>query len=239
MENKFERPLSWQQDTTLSKTAKFMSSVYLLMTMGVAMSGIIAYSISQNTDLALSIVENRSAIWGIFILQIALVMGLSWAMNRISAPLASFLYFLYAAVTGVTLSFIFLVYTQASISSMFFLTAFSFGGLSATGYFTKKDLGPVGAFCTMGLFGMLGYALLAMFFPSFSGGQASRVFGAVGVIVFSGLTAYDTQKIKALYSRGSHTGDSDKKLAILGALTLYLDFINLFLSLMRLFGRRR
>jgi FtsH-binding integral membrane protein len=239
MENNMDRPVSWSEEEALTKTGKFMSSVYGWMMMGVAMSGLVAYGIFQNTDLALAIASNRAAVWGIFIVQFALVMGLSAAMNRISAGVAGFLYFLYSAITGVTLSFIFLIYAQDSIFSMFFLTAFAFGGLSAVGYFTKKDLGPVRSFCMMGLFGMIGYAILAMFLPSFGGGQASMVFGAVGILVFSGLTAYDTQKIKALYNQGSHTEQGDRKLAILGALTLYLDFINLFLSLLRVFGRRR
>ena len=239
MENNFDRPLNWSQDQAISKTARFMSNVYAWMMLGVAMSGFVAYGIYQNTDLAIMIAQNRAAIWGIFILQFALVMGISAAINRIGATFAAFLYFLYAAVTGVTLSFIFLIYAQDSIFSMFFLTAFSFGGLSAGGYFSKKDLGPIRSFCMMGLFGMIGFSLMAMFFPSLGGGQASMVFGLIGIVVFSGLTAYDTQKIKALYNSSAHTEESDRKLAILGALTLYLDFINLFLSLLRVFGRRR
>jgi FtsH-binding integral membrane protein len=239
MENNMNRPLTWQEEEALTKTGKFMSSVYGWMMLGVAMSGIVAYGIFQNTEFAMMIAQNRAAMWGMFIVQFALVMGLSAAINRISASVAGFLYFLYAAITGVTLSFIFLIYAQDSIFSMFFLTAFSFGGLSAVGYFTKKDLGPVRSFCMMGLFGMIGYALIAMFVPSLNGGGASMIFGAIGVLVFSGLTAYDTQKIKAMYNQGAHTEESDRKLAILGALTLYLDFINLFLSLLRVFGRRR
>ena len=179
MENNFDRPLNWSQDQAISKTARFMSNVYAWMMLGVAMSGFVAYGIYQNTDLAIMIAQNRAAIWGIFILQFALVMGISAAINRIRS------------------------------------------------------------FCMMGLFGMIGFSLMAMFFPSLGGGQASMVFGLIGIVVFSGLTAYDTQKIKALYNSSAHTEESDRKLAILGALTLYLDFINLFLSLLRVFGRRR
>lgn len=239
MANNIDNSLNWSQANTLSKTARFMSKVYGWMMLGIAMSGIVAYAVFQNTTLATTLMQSRSAIWGIFIVQMALVMGLSAAINRISSTVAGFLYFLYAAITGVTLSFIFLVYAQDSIFSMFFLTAFAFGGLSATGYLTKKDLGPIGSFCMMGLFGMIGFSILAFFFPSFGGGQASLIFSAVGVLVFSGLTAYDTQKIKALYERGSASEEAARKLAIFGALTLYLDFINLFLSLLRIFGGRR
>jgi FtsH-binding integral membrane protein len=224
----------------LTKTAKFMSRVYGWMMLGVAMSGIVAYAISQNTELAYTLAQSRTAIWGIFLVQIALVFGISAAINRISSTFAGLLYFVYAAITGVTLSFIFLVYAQDSIFSMFFLTAFAFGGLSAVGYLTKKDLGPVGSFCMMGLFGMIGFSILALIFPSLGGGQASSLFSIIGLVVFSGLTAYDTQKIKSLYLRGSAVSEeADRKLAIYGALTLYLDFINLFLNLLRLFGRRR
>lgn len=239
MMNQNENTLTWTQAGELSKTAKFMSRVYGWMMMGVAMSGIVAYTVAQNESLTLTIFQTPGAIWGIFILQIALVFGLSAAINRISSTLAGLLYFLYAAVTGVTLSFIFLMYAHDSIYSMFFMTAFSFGGLSAIGYLTKKDLGPVGSFCMMGLFGMVAFALVAMFFPSVGGGQASLVFSGIGLLVFSGLTAYDTQKIKRIYQMNSGAPEAERRLAIFGALTLYLDFINLFMNLLRLFGRRR
>jgi FtsH-binding integral membrane protein len=236
---KFESSLGWTQASELSKTAKFMSRVYGWMMLGVGMSGIVAYVISENTSLSMAIVQNPIAMWGMIILQFALVIGLSRSMNRLNAVTMGFLYFVYAAVTGVLFSTLFLIYAQDSIFSMFFLTAFAFAGLSATGYLTKKDLGPIGSFCIMGVWGMIGFSIVALFFPSFRGGQASMLFGAVGILVFSGLTAYDTQKIKALYQRGAYSEEADRKLAIFGALTLYLDFINLFLSLLRVFGRRR
>jgi FtsH-binding integral membrane protein len=242
MENNFERPInptSWSNSVELSKTAKFMSRVYGWMMLGVGMSGIVAYAIAQNTNIAEMLMQNRGAIWGIILLQLALVVIIPTAMNRMSSSLMGLLYFIYAGVTGVTLSFIFLAYTQSSIFSMFFLTAFSFGGLSATGYVTKKDLGPIGSACIMVLWGMIAFSLLAMFFPSLGGGAASLAFGLIGVLVFSGLTAYHTQKIKAIYTQSNTNAEGESKLAIFGALTLYLDFINLFLSLLRVFGRRR
>ena len=239
MENKLERPLGLSEVNELSKTAKFMSSVYGWMMLGVGMSGLVAYGISENTNLAAIMMQSRGAIWGVFLFQMVLVMALTGAMNIISSTLAGVLYFIYAAVTGVTFSFIFLIYAQSSIFSMFFLTAFSFAGLSAVGYFSKKSLGPIGSFCTMGLFGMIGFSILALFFPSIGGGSASLIFSSIGVLVFSGLTAYDTQKIKGIYASSKYSIESEQKLAIYGALTLYLDFINLFLSLLRIFGRRR
>ncbi len=137
------------------------------------------------------------------------------------------------------LSSIFLVYTGSSIAEVFGVTAFGFAGLSGVGYVTKRDLGPVGSFCMMGLFGLIGFGLLSMFFPSLMTGGGSFVFSIVGIIVFAGLTAYDTQKIKGMNAPGNEGTDAGRKKAIFGALTLYLDFINLFLSLLRLTGRRR
>jgi FtsH-binding integral membrane protein len=203
------------------------------------MSGLVAWQVSQNPDMAMSIVQNRPVFWTLFILQLGSVMFLTAAINRISSTVAGLVYFAYAALTGLTLSIIFLMYTSASIFSMFLLTGFAFSGLSAVGYLTKKDLGPVGSFCTMGLFGMLGVALVSMFFPSIMEGSGSVIFGAVGVLVFAGLTAYDTQKIKGYHQLGTEGTEANKKSAIVGALMLYLDFINLFLSLLRIFGRRR
>jgi hypothetical protein len=142
-------------------------------------------------------------------------------------------------LTGLTLSSIFLLYTGSSIAQVFGVTAFGFAGLSGFGFVTKRDLGPVGSFCMMGLFGMVGFGLLSIFFPSLMTAGASFVFSIVGIIVFAGLTAYDTQRIKAMNTPGMEGTDAGRKTAIFGALTLYLDFINLFLSLLRLTGRRR
>jgi FtsH-binding integral membrane protein len=234
-----ENNVSWSQNTIAASTSRFMSRVYGWMALGIAMSGLVAWQISQNQELAMTVMQNRPIFWTLFLLQIGAVMFLSAAINRIPATLAGFIYFLYAALTGVTLSFIFLIYTQQSIFSMFFVTSIAFAGLSAIGFFTKRDLGPVGSFCMMGLFGMIGYSVLSFFFPSLMGGSANLMLGVAGIIVFSGLTAYDTQKIKAYHVMGNEGTEADRKSAIYGALTLYLDFINLFLSLLRVFGRRR
>ena len=142
-------------------------------------------------------------------------------------------------MTGLTLSSIFLVFTGSSIAQVFGVTAFGFAGLSGVGYLTKRDLGTVGSFCMMGLFGLVGFGLLSMFFPSLMGERASFVYSIVGIIVFAGLTAYDTQNIKGMNAAGSEETDAARRTAIFGALRLYLDFINLFLSLLRLTGRRR
>jgi FtsH-binding integral membrane protein len=175
------------------------------------------------------------------IVQIGVVVTLSAAVARLSAGLAMGLFLGYAALTGVTLSTLFLIYTRDSIAGVFLSTAFGFAGLSLMGYTTKRDLGPLGAFCGMALFGLIGWGLLSFFFPSLLGGQAGTAYSAVGVLIFAGLTAYDTQRIKAMATSdvyGVGLG-MESKAAIVGALALYLDFINLFLSLLRLFGDRR
>jgi FtsH-binding integral membrane protein len=222
-----------------AENSRFMSGVYGWMTSGLCVTGVVAWNVSGNPELVQAIFGNRLVFLALFIAQLGAVVGLSWMINRISAAAATLIYFLYAGLSGLTLSVIFLAYTGSSIAEVFAVTAFGFAGLSAFGYVTKRDLGPVGSFCIMGLFGMVGYAVISMFFPSLMGGGGSFIFSIVGIIVFAGLTAYDTQRIKAMNTSGSEGTEAGRKTAIFGALMLYLDFINLFLSLLRLTGRRR
>jgi FtsH-binding integral membrane protein len=219
--------------------ARFMSRVYGWMTGGLCLTGAVAWNIAGNPELVQSILGNRPLFWGLIIAQLGAVVMLSWLINRISAFVATLIYLVYAGLTGVTMASIFLVFTGSSIAEVFGVTAFGFAGLSAIGFLTKRDLGPVGAFCAMGLFGLVGFGLLAMFLPVLRSEGANFGFAIVGIIVFAGLTAYDTQKIKAMNVPGSEGTDAGRKSAIFGALRLYLDFINLFLSLLRLMGRRR
>jgi FtsH-binding integral membrane protein len=222
-----------------AENARFMSRVYGWMTGGLCLTGAVAWNIAGNPELVQSIFGNRPLFWGLIIAQLGAVVVLSWLINRINAFVATLIYLLYAALTGVTMASIFLVFTGSSIAEVFGITAFGFAGLSAIGFVTKRDLGPVGAFCAMGLFGLVGFGLLAMFVPALRSEGANFGFAIVGIIVFAGLTAYDTQKIKAMNVPGSEGTDAGRKSAIFGALRLYLDFINLFLSLLRLMGRRR
>ncbi len=231
-------PVSTESSTS-QDIAQFMSKVYLWMTFGIALSAAVAFAIANNEEVALKIVLNKPVFYGLFFLQLGAVITLSAAIRKINALTATAIYLAYAALSGVTLSTIFLVFTRDSIVHVFVLTAFSFAGLSGVGYVTKKDLGPVGSFCTMGLFGMVGFGLLSIFFPSLMTDTASKVYGIVGVIVFAGLTAYDTQKIKTLSAIDDDGTGENQKAAVHGALILYLDFINLFLSLLRLTGKRR
>jgi hypothetical protein len=222
-----------------AENARFMSKVYSWMTVGICLSGGVAYQVGNSPEIVETIITNRLLFWALIIAQLGAVFYLSLAMKKISSITAALVYLTYAALTGLTLSVIFLVYTRSSIGSVFGLTAISFAGLSGFGYITKRDLGPVGSFCMMGLFGMIGYSLLSFLFPGMMAGVANQVYSAVGIVVFAGLTAYDTQKIKSMNVLGNEGTDDDRKEAIYGALTLYLDFINLFLSLLRLMGKRR
>lgn len=223
--------------------AAFMKRVYTWMTGGVLLTALISSYMGTNPDLVVSLVQNRFLFYGLMIAELGLVIGLSAAIDRLTASVASMLFVVYAALNGVTLSVIFLMYTQESIAGVFMTTACGFAGLSLLGYTTKRDLGPIGTFCGMALFGLVGWGLLSMFFPSLMGGSAGTVYSIIGLLVFAGLTAYDTQKIKEMASQGFGSGGDalsiEQKAAVLGALTLYLDFINLFLNLLRLAGDRR
>jgi len=231
--------VSFGTSAIAAENARFMSRVYGWMTGGLCITGFVAWNVAGDPALVQTIFGNRMLFWALIIAQLGAVAALSFLINKISGAVATVIYIAYAALTGLTLSSIFLLYTGSSIAQVFGVTAFGFAGLSFFGLVTKRDLGPVGSFCMMGLFGLIGFALLSMFFPSLMGAGGSFVFSIVGIIVFAGLTAYDTQRIKAMNVPGSEGTDGARKTAIFGALTLYLDFINLFLSLLRLTGRRR
>jgi uncharacterized protein len=231
--------VSFGTSAIAAENARFMSRVYGWMTGGLLVTGLVAWNVAGDPALVQTIFGNRMLFWALIIAQLGAVAALSFLINKISGAMATVIYILYAALTGLTLSSIFLLYTGSSIAEVFGVTAFGFAGLSLFGLVTKRDLGPVGSFCMMGLFGLIGFAVLSLFLPSLMGAGGSFVFSIVGIIVFAGLTAYDTQRIKAMNVAGGAGTDGARKTAIFGALTLYLDFINLFLSLLRLTGRRR
>jgi len=238
--NSFDRRDSYnvsRQQARAVSNASFMSQVYFWMTAGLLMSGIVAYETAQ-TNVAMYIATSKVLWFGLILAQFAAVMVLSTLINRMSGFLASFTYMGYAFLTGVTFSVIFLTFTTESISQAFFITAFSFIGLSVFGYVTKRDLGPIGSFCMMGLFGLIGIMLLTLIFPSMLSNAMAMTINVCSIIIFAGLTAYDTQKIKSFNSYTTSAEDV-KRAAIHGALALYLDFINLFLSILRLTGGRR
>lgn len=229
----------YSQATIDTQKARFMSGVYGYMTMGVLLTALISYFITMSPELISLVIGNKAIFTMIMLLEVGLVIFLSSRINKIEPLTATILFFVYAALNGVTFSVILLAYTQTAIDTAFFITSFAFAGLSAFGYFTKKDLGPVGTFCIMGLWGLIGFSLLSFFFPGMIQGQMGMVYSMAGLLIFCGLTAFDTQRIKNSYIAGSEGGAMAHRLTIMGALKLYLDFINIFLFVLRLLGGRR
>lgn len=217
-----------------SLATAFLNRVYLLMTLGLLVTAVVAYYFHSNPQLTQSLVKSSFTFFGIIIVQLAAVLFFSAMVSKMKTSAAYVLFFVYAALTGVTFGILSFVYTAQDISYAFVITAGSFFGLSIIGYTTKKDLGPIRSFCFMGLIGLIILSVMAMFIPSFRSNTMELMMGAIGVIVFAGLTAYDTQKIKEMSVHANH-----QVFAISGAFTLYLDFINLFISILRLFGDRR
>ena len=225
----------------------YMIRVYNYMAAAVALTGVVAwftFNAAVTTDPSGAIVGMTAfgqaifsgpALIALVLATLGLVFFMSFRVQTLSVGTATGLFFLYAGLLGLMLASVFLVYTGQSIARVFFITAASFGALSLYGYTTQRDLGPMGAFLIMGLFGLILASLVNIFLAS-SG--LSFVISAVGVLVFAGLTAYDTQRIKEMYDVNDDGTVAGRK-AIMGALSLYLDFINMFLMLLRLFGDRR
>lgn len=214
----------------------FLGRVYQLMAAGLTVTGVVALLIASNPAALQFIVMNRGLMWGLIIAQFITVVAFSSMLQRVSSATAAAMFFFYAALTGVTFSTIFLIYTSASIAGTFFITAGAFAGLSAYGAVTKRSLDGMGSFLFMGLIGLV----LASIVNIFVGSTAIYWLTTfMGVIIFTGLVAYDTNKLKQLAASSDLRGDGLRKMALMGALTLYLDFINLFLFLLRIFGNRR
>ena len=215
----------------------YMLRVYNYMTAGLVITGAVAWFTSQwamSSQANAELLYASPLAWVIMLSPLAFVMVLSFGINKLSASTAQTIFWAFAAVMGLSLSSIFLVYTGASIAKVFFISAATFGAMSLYGYTTKRDLTGIGNFLIMGLIGLVIASVVNIFLRS-SG--LDFVISAVGVLIFVGLTAYDTQKIKESYS-ASFGAEVLAKGAIMGALSLYLDFINLFLMLLRLFGNR-
>jgi FtsH-binding integral membrane protein len=223
----------------LSAATSFINRVYGWMSGGLVVTGIIAYLIGTDPAMIQKLVENPGLIWGAIIGEFVLVIAISAGINKMSSAVATGCFLLYSALTGVVLSFIFLRYSMTSIATTFFVTSMTFGVMSIYGYVTKRDLTSIGNLCFMALIGLIIASVVNMFVAS-----SALYWGVtyVGILIFVGLTAYDTQKIKEMsMALGDELSVSEtgKKYAIMGALTLYLDFINLFLLLLRIFGGSR
>lgn len=213
-----------------------MRKVYVWMTLALVITGFTAFGIAENPGLVYTIVTNRLLFWGLIIGEFALVMAIYGAIGKLSATAATLLFVLYSIVNGATLSVIFLAYTMTSIASVFFITAGTFAVMAFIGYTTKTDLTSFGKMLMMGLIGIILATVVNIFIGS---SMLNMMVSYVGVVVFVGLTAYDSQKIKNLLYQVDNMSEEVQKLALLGSLTLYLDFINLFLMLLRIFGGNR
>lgn len=216
----------------------YMLSVYNRMTSGVLLTGIVAMLFASGgveSPAARILIGGGPLAWIIMLAPLGFVMAMSFGANRMKTSTMSMLFWIFAVVMGLSLSTIFLQYTGTSIAGAFFSTAAAFAGLSLYGYTTKRDLAPFGTFLIMGVVGLFVASLINLFLQS---GTMSLVISAIGVLLFAGLTAYDTQKIKSIYFEVQGT-EMAGKTAILGALNLYLDFINMFLFILRLFGSSR
>lgn len=213
-----------------------MRKVCVWMTLALVITGFTAFGIAENPGLVYTIVTNRLLFWGLIIGEFALVMAIYGAIGKLSATAATLLFVLYSIVNGATLSVIFLAYTMTSIASVFFITAGTFAVMAFIGYTTKTDLTSFGKMLMMGLIGIILATVVNIFIGS---SMLNMMVSYVGVVVFVGLTAYDSQKIKNLLYQVDNMSEEAQKLALLGSLTLYLDFINLFLMLLRIFGGNR
>jgi len=226
------------RERELSMSAAFpilMRKVYVWMTLALVITGATAYGVATSPGLMMTIATNQLLFWELIIAEFGLVIAISAAINKLSLTTATLLFILYSVINGATLSFIFAVYTMSSIASVFFITAGTFAVMAVVGYTTKKDLTSMGKILLMALIGIIIATVVNIFLKSTG---LEMIVSYLGVLIFVGLTAYDSQKIKLMLQTAPDAGEGAQKLALLGALSLYLDFVNLFIYLLRIFGRR-
>lgn len=222
------------QDTALQ--ASLIQRVFLWMTIGLAITGLTSY-ITYSSNLLYALFEmGRLAFFGLLAAQIGIVWYLSSRIESMSFSTATILFGVYSLLTGVSISYIFAAFTMQSLATTFFVTAGTFGATALYGYVTKRDLSKMGSILMMGLIGLIIASLVNMFLKS---ATMDYIVSGIGVIIFTGLTAWDMQKLKLMFAEAYEDSEEVKKVSVLGALTLYLDFINLFLFLLRFLGRSR
>ncbi|MEZ4804734.1 MAG: Bax inhibitor-1/YccA family protein [Bacteroidia bacterium] len=224
------------QDQIKLEQASFMTKVYGWMSFALLVTGLVAYWVSVTPELITLIFSNRLVFYGLLIGEILCVGYLVTVIQKISARTATLIFIGYSILNGLTLAVIFLAFTSASITTTFLITAGTFGIMSIYGYYTKQDLTTIGNLAFMALIGLIIASVVNMFFQN---EMLYWITTYVGILIFVALVAYDTQKIKEMNIIGNEGTEEDRKEAILGALSLYLDFINLFLLLLRLFGNRK
>ncbi len=214
-----------------------MNKVYGLMSAAMVVTGIVAYAVGSNPAL-LQAIFGSPLRWVVMFAPLVVVFAFSATLHRLSLSTAQMVFFVYAALMGLSISFIFAAYTGVSIAQTFLVTAIAFAGLSLYGYTTKRDLSAFGSFLMMGLIGLIVASLVNLFLAS---SAVAFAISVIGVLLFAGLTAYDTQNIKAMYLQMANSGDQEwlGKSAIMGALQLYLDFLNMFMFLLQFMGNQR
>lgn len=231
------RPLDYlREDQIQLEQANFITKVFTWMSAALVLTGLTAYLVASSPTMIQLIFGYKIVFYGLIIGELLMVGYLSSMVGRMSADTATFVFLLYAVVNGLTLSVIFMLYTASSIAGTFLVTAGTFAAMALYGYTTKRDLTSWGNLLFMALIGLILASVVNMFFHN---PIVYWVSTYAGILIFVGLTAYDTQKIKEMNIIGNEGTDEDRKEAIMGALMLYLDFINLFLYLLRLFGRSR
>lgn len=223
----------WESSTTLPV---LMRKVYTWMTLALVITGITAWVVAHSPAILQMIMTNKILFLGLLFGELILVWSVSAAIDRLSLTTATLLFVLYSVLNGVTMSFIFLAYTYESVTNVFLITAGTFAAMAFFGYFTKTDLSSIGRILFMALIGLIIATIVNIFVKSSGFGM---ILNYLGVLIFVGLTAWDTQKIKQMLSMAEDTGETAQKVALMGALSLYLDFINLFIHLLRIMGNNR
>lgn len=234
-EERLERLIREREGSFSIAFPRLMRKVYIWMTFAMVITGITAYGVANSPGLLNMIFQSTFSVLILILAQFGLVIALSARIHRMSLTTATLMFILYSILTGVTFSSVFVVYTMSSITSVFFVTAGTFAAMSIVGSFIKKDLSGMGRILFMALLGLIIATVVNAFLHI---GGLTAILNYVGVLIFVGLTAYDTQKIKQMLIMCDDMDEGAHKLALLGSLTLYLDFINLFLYLLRIFGNR-
>lgn len=234
MEN-YQNEMNASRVLDRSTASTLMRSVYYWMAGALAITGLTAMLVYNSPAVLSFLFSNVALVWGLLIAELVIVIALSAALNKISFRTATLMFILYSIINGLTLSSIFLVYTHESIASTFFITAGMFGGMAVYGSVTKRDLTGMGNFLVMALIGLIIATVVNIFMVSTT---LYWITTFAGVIIFTGLTAWDAQKIQQTFAGMDEVNESTQKMALMGSLMLYLDFINLFLYLLRIFGKR-
>lgn len=235
MENLYSAETTIIDERRKDVVAELMRNVYLWMTGGLALTGLVAWIVATSPIMQQIIFGSQLVFWGMIIAELVFVVVLSAAIQKLSFGMASMLYTLYCVINGATLSSIFMVYELGSVAEIFFVTAGAFGVLAFVGTVTKKDLSGMGTFLIIALVGLIIASIVGLIM----GNPDSIWISAIGVLIFAGLTVYDAQQIRNLMLDHETVNEGNMKLALLGALSLYLDFINLLLRLLSLFGKKK